>query len=71
MHSSDDDDDDEPPPLPPPRHESLIRNDEGPPVDKPLPRIPNSISCNDFPYTPNDNEEVRIPHRSSLLVAFY
>lgn len=54
LHSSDED---EPPPLPPPRHESLIKdlNFDRNPVEKALPKIPNSTSLIDFSY---DNEEV-------------
>lgn len=45
-------DEDEPPPPPPPRGESLARSyiTEGPPVDRPLPKIPNSASLNDFAF---------------------
>lgn len=52
-------DEDEPPPLPPPRHESLNHNYEGPPVDKPLPTIPNSTSLNVFPCNDEDSERVK------------
>lgn len=47
---------DEPPPPPPPRGESLTRSymTEGPPVNRPLPKIPNSASLNDFSYEEND-----------------
>lgn len=45
-------DEDEPPPPPPPRGESLARSymTERPPVDRPLPKIPNSASLNDFAF---------------------
>lgn len=58
-HSSDED---EPPPLPPPRLDSLNRTAyEGPPVDRPLPTIPNSTSLSDFNYEDSDSiEEVSL-----------
>lgn len=42
-----DSDDDGPPPLPPPRFDSL-KGQNGAPLDRPLPNIPNSTSLNDF-----------------------
>lgn len=62
------DDDDEPPPLPPPRLDSLKRDLNGPPLDRPLPTIPVSTSLTDFPCEDSDSiEEVRSwPKNSSL-----
>ncbi|XP_017775945.1 PREDICTED: tyrosine-protein phosphatase non-receptor type 61F-like isoform X2 [Nicrophorus vespilloides] len=56
-HSSDEE---EPPPLPPPRMDSLNRNC-GPPIDRPLPNIPNSTSLSDFSYPESDSEKESCP----------
>ncbi|XP_063925439.1 tyrosine-protein phosphatase non-receptor type 61F isoform X2 [Zophobas morio] len=52
-----DSDDDGPPPLPPPRLDSL-KKPNGTPVDRPLPNIPNSVSCNDFHYEGDGDEYI-------------
>ncbi|CAH1179488.1 unnamed protein product [Phaedon cochleariae] len=49
---------DEPPPLPPPRTDSL-HNHNGAPVDRPLPKIPKSVSDNDLSY--ENNKQTYIP----------
>ncbi|KAK9892628.1 hypothetical protein WA026_021006 [Henosepilachna vigintioctopunctata] len=53
--SSSDEESDEPPPLPPPRSESLKRPTSASPVDRPLPKIPNSVSLNDIAYEERSN----------------
>ncbi|KAK4877212.1 hypothetical protein RN001_009718 [Aquatica leii] len=66
-HSSDED---EPPPLPPPRLDSLNRTlYDGPPVNRPLPTIPNSASISDFNYEDIDSiEELQSPPSGPLPV---
>ncbi|GLV33905.1 Protein tyrosine phosphatase 61F [Carabus blaptoides fortunei] len=63
-------DEDEPPPLPPPRGESLTRSymTEGPPVDRPLPKIPNSTSLNEFPYEESADTTQNIPPSRPLPI---
>ncbi|KAF5276486.1 hypothetical protein FQA39_LY06555 [Lamprigera yunnana] len=67
IHSSDED---EPPPLPPPRLDSLNRTSyEGPPVNRPLPVIPNSASISDFNYDDGDiTDELQSPPSGPLPV---
>lgn len=66
-HSSDED---ESPPLPPPRLDSLNRMTyEGPPVNRPLPTIPNSASLSDFNYEDNGSiEDLQSPPSGPLPV---
>lgn len=63
-------DEDEPPPLPPPRGESLTRSymTEGPPVDRPLPKIPNSTSLNEFPYEESEDSKQNDPPSRPLPI---
>ncbi|KAL3284194.1 hypothetical protein HHI36_018358 [Cryptolaemus montrouzieri] len=55
--SSSDEESDEPPPLPPPRSESLKRPTSTSPVDRPLPKIPNSVSLNDISYEQDNDKD--------------
>ncbi|XP_045463538.1 tyrosine-protein phosphatase non-receptor type 61F isoform X1 [Harmonia axyridis] len=55
--SSSEEDNDEPPPLPPPRSESLNRPNSTSPVNRPLPKIPNSVSLSDISYEQDNDKD--------------